>query len=411
MADTRQVLPVVTDDDYKELDPAPAVPSSQGTYPGGQLSPNPKMSPDVKEDGVRATEKSENQAPKTRPQVFKDVLVESLKSLGKIQVQSANDLVDKDGNPIVGSGSNTGANVYSGSYAEDETLYTKDMKAGDIVVDTDFDFVGIIKSLAWDGDDIDEIVLVGLEDNDLSIPVTYVYDGSEWSRNAFSGGGSGDDVLANTTFAYNQEAGSTEIKFPVGIQPLEIYLESASKAYGVNYGQDLGNIVDLDDNSVVGNIDYGENGEVVLVIDGEITETPGDDSVNYVKYDHAPQENYNDSAIRGIKEVPTQLYQHTVVLDNSTSDNSVIVTFVSTRKDVIVNNYQFNNANKIDIRFLNHTRDVYGFINQITIPSTSSNLQGICYDDRLGGATSLWAWVENDSSIPDHVVSDTVVAI
>lgn len=85
---------------------------------------------------------------------------------------------------------NNFSSIWNGSYAEDETLYTKDMKAGDIVVDTGFDFVGVIKSLEWDGDNVDEIVLVGLEDNDLSIPVTYVYDGSEWSRNAFSGGSS-----------------------------------------------------------------------------------------------------------------------------------------------------------------------------------------------------------------------------
>ena len=75
------------------------------------------------------------------------------------------------------------AKIYQGDFIGDETAFSKEMKVGDIIVNEEGG-IWLIKEIAWDGDDLDKVVLQGFEDN--NVPTTYTYDGSNWSHTELS---------------------------------------------------------------------------------------------------------------------------------------------------------------------------------------------------------------------------------
>ena len=174
------------DNEYKypgPLDPAPAVVHAEGEYPG-KLSPNPHMSPDIKENEGQSTPVEENQAPKQSIQKFGNVLVDTLRSLGKIKVHAAEDLIDENGNPIIHSeGGGSDVKAYKGDYIGSETAFTPEMKVGDVIIN-DSGFVGVIKAISFNNDTCSAVTISGIENNNK--PTTYVYNGSTWTHTELS---------------------------------------------------------------------------------------------------------------------------------------------------------------------------------------------------------------------------------
>lgn len=69
--------------------------------------------------------------------------------------------------------------ILKGEYVGNETAFNKKHKVGDIVIEIS-GFVGIIKSISFDGDNLNSIEISGLENDNT--PTTYIYADGSWTN-------------------------------------------------------------------------------------------------------------------------------------------------------------------------------------------------------------------------------------